>query len=315
MKIATYSLPLFFFLLLLGACEDPVDLGIELNQPKLVVISNFSDLDTLEVVVSEGQSALDDGSVNYISNAKVDIYRGDDYLESLEYIPIDDDIFPSYYRSKFLVPEVGEIYTIEVSAPGYDTVRAINAIPESADLDSNSLFLTQEIVPQDLTFNKVNFQVDLSIDDIPNVDNYYHLSFYQEGFDYKIDTMGDTIRQSFFSLPLAVEELGGDVPLVPYIDRRGVLMSDENMDGEAPVVLSLEGSFLYRSNDQLLGEFIVELRTVSREYYLYHTSLARQYQSNLDPFSDPVIIFNNIENGCGIFAGFISRFYLLDSEE
>ncbi|MCB0707080.1 MAG: DUF4249 domain-containing protein [Saprospiraceae bacterium] len=309
-----YPLYLSFVLLaLLSSCEDPVDLGIPLVDPKLVIISNFSDLDTLEVVISKSQNAFEDGPTEYVSNAKVDIFQGNTYLETLKFVDINDAIFPSYYVSDFLVPEIGKTYTIEVSAPGFETVKAVNTIPGPATLDSTTLNLELDIVQQDLTFNQVNFTVSLKLKDPPGIENYYHLSFYQEGFDYKIDINGDTIREAFFSLPLAVEELGGDVPLVPYIDRRGVLLKDSDMTGSTLELLTFEGNFLFRRNDQLLGDFIIELRTVSEEYYLYHTSLARQYQSSLDPFSDPVILFNNIENGCGIFAGFISRFYLLDS--
>jgi hypothetical protein len=296
----------------LAACEDPVDLGIELETPKLVVISNFSDLDTLEVVVSKSQSVLEESHQEYIPNAKVDIFLEDDFLETLTFVSIDNGDFPSFYRSNFIVPAEGQVYTIEVSAPGFEDVRAVNAIPQAVDLDSSSLNLDVSILQQDQTFNQFNFIVDLTINDPPGQENYYHVNFYQEGFNYKIDTMGDTLLQSFFSLPLLVEDEGGSIPLVPYIDKRGVLLDDTQVQG-GTIPLSLNGSFLYRRNDQLLGDFIIELRSVSREYYLYHTSLARQYQSNLDPFSDPIILYNNIENGFGIFAGFVSRFYLLDA--
>lgn len=308
------SIILFLVLGLYSSCIEQVDLGIEEIPPKLVVLSNFSDLDTLEVVVSVSRSALEEGPVEYVTNAKVDIFKGDVFLETLEYVESENEGFPSYYQSAFHVPEIGEVYTIDVSAPGFLPVNSSNTIPEAATLDSTSLQLGVEITQQDLTFNQVGFSLNLKIIDPPAFENYYHLSFYQEGFDYKIDINGDTIREAFFSLPLVVEELGEQVPLVPYIDRRGVLLKDVDMPSSS-VLFTFDGSFLYRRNDQLLGDFIVELRTVSEAYYKYHTSLARQYQSSLDPFSDPVILFNNIDNGCGIFAGFISRFYLLDASQ
>jgi hypothetical protein len=47
-----------------------------------------------------------------------------------------------------------------------------------------------------------------------------------------------------------------------------------------------------------------ELRTVSEEYYLYYNSLSRQRTGNNGPFADPVMIYGNVENGQGIFAGY-----------
>ena len=35
-----------------------------------------------------------------------------------------------------------------------------------------------------------------------------------------------------------------------------------------------------------------------------YTSLIRQLESQDRPFAEPVLVFNNIENGLGIFAGF-----------
>ena len=48
----------------------------------------------------------------------------------------------------------------------------------------------------------------------------------------------------------------------------------------------------------------VELRTITQEYYKYHSSLARQLIVRQDPFAEPVTIYNNIEGGYGNFSGF-----------
>ena len=298
--------------LLIYSCEQPADLDLGGDVARLVVVSNFSDLDTLEVVVSKSNSVLENGPAEYVGNAVVEIYDGDKNLDVLEYVPTNNLVFPGYYRSNFVVPQPGVEYRIEVSAPGFEPVSARNAIPVSeARIDTTAIAFNLEIEEVDLFFNLASFTVTVKIVDEPLADNYFHLNFYQEAFNYRIDTLGDTLSQQFFSLPLTLDAADDNQPFVPYLDDRGVLILDDSFDGQTGT-FEFSGSYLYNRNDQFLGSFVIELRSTTEEYYLYHTTLARQFQASADPLSNPVILFSNIENGYGIFAGFDSRFYLVD---
>ena len=55
---------------------------------------------------------------------------------------------------------------------------------------------------------------------------------------------------------------------------------------------------------EALGQIFAELRTVSEEYYLYYSTFSRQQNQSDGPFNDPIVIFNNVENGHGYFAGY-----------
>ena len=55
-----------------------------------------------------------------------------------------------------------------------------------------------------------------------------------------------------------------------------------------------------------MGKLFLELRSVTEEYYRYFAGLSRQKQSSDSPFSEPVIIYDNIDGGLGIFAGYNS---------
>jgi hypothetical protein len=50
-------------------------------------------------------------------------------------------------------------------------------------------------------------------------------------------------------------------------------------------------------------EIVVELQSISREFYLYLHS-REQNRTSGGFFSEPVPIFNNINGGIGIFAGY-----------
>jgi hypothetical protein len=289
-----------------------VDIDLADQDPRIVVLSNFSELDTLEVVVSKSRSAFDSGPAEYLADASVAIFREGKIVEQLEYTIPDNPLIPPYFSSNFLVPEPEVEYTLRVAAPGLEPVEAKGLIPQAIPLDSSSLSFRQEVTQQDFFFNEAEFEIELEIlDPLPQGD-FYHLSFYQQGFNFRINMDGDTVKSPFYSLPLTLDPADDGIPLVSYLDERGVLIRDESMS-LANRTLRFSGNFLYRRNDQLLGDFLIELRTVTSDYYLFHTSLARQAQASADPLSDPVILYSNVENGYGIFTGFASAFYLVEA--
>ena len=311
MNIQRYILLILVLALWIG-CEEPVNLIIP-DQQQLIVMSNFSDNDTLEVVVSQTVPATSQEFGSYISNAIVEVYEEDKVIDRLEYVPSDNAQFPSFYRSRFFVPQRGVNYMIKVEAEGFDPVMAFNFIPEhTVGIDTNSVVFEAKETPQGLFNTRVDFEVSISIDDPIDQENFYHLNFYQEAFWFQVNPIqGDTIKTSFYSLPLEIKSLNEVIPMIAYIDDRGVLFKDNTFNGQK-ITLEFEGSFIYENRSQLLGDFLIELRSTSEAYYDYHTSLARQVQSGSDPLSDPVILDSNIENGHGIFAGFAAEFYLLD---
>ncbi|MFT6867249.1 MAG: hypothetical protein ACJA08_002089 [Cyclobacteriaceae bacterium] len=58
----------------------------------------------------------------------------------------------------------------------------------------------------------------------------------------------------------------------------------------------------YGTADTIIYDF--HIKKVSEEYYKYEQTSQLQFDIGGDPFSQPVPVFNNIENGFGIFAGY-----------
>lgn len=54
------------------------------------------------------------------------------------------------------------------------------------------------------------------------------------------------------------------------------------------------------------------MKKVSEAYFLYKETYALQQSVDGDPFAEPVTVFNNIENGYGIFAGYRTTLYPLE---
>lgn len=290
---------LFLFIagLLLWACEAP-RLPFEEGKPKLVVFSEFNNNQILQVQVARSRSIVsDNGRQEYVLDAVVDLYREGEYLETLR---LDDRAFPPVYTTRELVPEANVTYTIRVEAPGFDPAWAENYIP--AGIRINSLSVTDLRLQPDPASGAVDYsyRVHIQFADPPSELNYYHLNFFQE-----ILPQPDLGDGGMSSAPRKVKVAFSDINQGLFIPSQngGVLFSDDTFDGQDftqifPLSFKLQAA-------EKLGQLLVELRAVSEAYYLFQTTVTRQQGPGV-PVQGEVIIYNNIENGQGIFAGYNS---------
>jgi hypothetical protein len=56
-------------------------------------------------------------------------------------------------------------------------------------------------------------------------------------------------------------------------------------------------------------EIVVELQSISRDYYHYLRTRNLSERTGDNPFGEPIQIFNNIQNGIGILGGYTSSVY------
>ncbi len=289
----------FCLLIFAIACERPVDLNIEAPSQKLVVISNFSPTQALQVEVSQARSVLNTEQPNYIKNAVVDVYENAEFMERLQLINTDPES-PPYYASKYFVPKEKTLYTIQVEAPGFESVRAESSIPQRIDIERLTISEVNAF------FEKNNhliytFRVAINFKDPKEEENYYHLNFYQQVLKYEV-TQNDTLITGSYFRRVEFSPETDNNSFIAYFDG-GTLFEDKPFNGKFITYSFQSKSYIY-TDKELLGDMFVELRTTSKEYYLFHNSLSRQQTSPSGPFTEPVIIFNNIQNGSGIFAGY-----------
>ena len=116
---------------------------------------------------------------------------------------------------------------------------------------------------------------------------YYHLFFYNE---YAGEPNPAIINP----------ELSDNQTFIHHY-AYGVLIDRNDLVEDKPLTFNFV-DWSVKGKD--LTKVYVELRTITKEYYKYHSSLARQLIVRQDPFAEPVTIFNNIEGGYGNFSGF-----------
>lgn len=293
-------IPFLAFAILFAACERPVDLNLDEFKPQLVVLSNFVPDQYVEVQISATRSPLNNSEPEYIANAKVDLYLGQQLLETLTLIPGNNDA-PPFYISKQVKPITGVTYTLRAEAPDFEPVEASSSIPTPTPISGLSI---SEVIAEPGTkplHTRYSYNVTIFFDEPKEKGNYYHLNFYQQLYNYRLAGT-DTIKTSYVLLKRKFSSLDDENTMISYFDG-GVLFEDKKING-MPVKYTFPLDVELEKNRQLLGDVYAELRTVSKEYYLYYNSLSRQRTSAGGPFAEPVILYNNIENGQGIFAGY-----------
>lgn len=281
---------LLFLTLAVAGCEKVIDFPD--SDPKINLYSQFQEGEPFRVYVSE-TGAINDDEIKYVDVAATEIIdlNSDNQIDTLS-IPSDDGSGDIYYQSEKLIPQKNGEYQINVEVPGFGTVSASSYVPDPASIQSVEVSHL-EVQNTDLV-DFYTLDLVLTIDDRPEEDNYYQLSV-----DYAIEDGfgGSLYQQAIYSIPDEIEpapsqESGGN----------GVLFRDININGlntqiAVPITFAI-------GRDEVLQFLRVELRTVSRDYYLFHSSVYRQQQTNNSPLAEPVEIYNNVQNGCGIFAGY-----------
>ncbi len=288
----------------LASCEDVVNLPVD-SEPELVVFSNFSDQNSLEVYVYKTRSILSNEPTEYVTNAVVKVYAGGQLLEVLQVFEPDASLHLSpYYKTSNLTPEFDKEYTIEVNVEGYQTITAKNSIPTPVNLED--VFFEPQVTVGKGNEVVVNFYVSVSLSDPVGIENYYHLRFYQELTPYTVVSPSDTLFGTpYLEHPSNVDKVDENAPPIKYNNDQSYLIKDIQFEGQY-ITLDFTGMYSFDPAATLPGRFLIELRTVSKAYYLYHESLNRQNQ-NGGSVGEGDVVFNNIDNGVGNFSGFTSK--------
>lgn len=301
MKDLFKGLPLLLILGYFG-CVDPVALDFH-DDPRLVVISNFDPETPFKVLISRSNLLFSKDTLAIVENANVSLFRDGSHLTDLIYQP-ERGLYESV---KQLMPEIGKTYRIEVEAPAFDPVQATNVIPEPVPIQAIRINNLETGLNGNGMFG-YSYEAEITLQDPLDQENFYHLALTPLAFDF-IELFGDTIIVPFVE-PLfsTVVQLDAVQPLINHPER-GFLAKDDLFRGTSKS-FPFEIGFEIDPDRRVVVQLIVELYTVSPEYYRYYSAIARQNQSsdhnNVGAFDDPIPVYTNIENGFGIFAGFSS---------
>ncbi|MDN5214332.1 DUF4249 domain-containing protein [Fulvivirgaceae bacterium BMA12] len=274
-------------------CETVVDPGIEPDDASLVLNSIINPDSVIKVNLSKSWYVLLDEREQFIEGATIDIYEEDKYLGQL-----DHDGFGVYTNSN-LVPKKGGNYRIEVSKEGYEDIFSEATIPQRPALISK---IKIDTILSD-GIKRLKFKVE--IDDRVGEDYYEFIIFgYNRNYEFNEET-GTYLLIDSVNIPIwsETEDL-----IIDEFQREGTnldyVFSDNFFEGKKYSLSIDPGIFIYDTSTPQFTTVTVVLRNVNKDYFLYKRSRLLQDWVDGDPFAEPVLVHNNIQNGFGIFAGY-----------
>lgn len=283
--------------LLATSCEEVVDLGIDIQEPQLVISSNFFPQERVKVRVTATQSILTGGVTKIdIRDAEVSLFEGQNLAEKLKYVAGDDNN-PGTYQTLDFRPTVGKEYTLHVFAPGFVPVHAQSSIPDPVPIRSLSLrHLNSATAAGQIIYD---YKLLVDYDDPADEENYYDLRIRQMVTPFMIAYNGDTVKMQPYTK--SIKFLHGPTSEDDNLTPSLLFRDKPNAEG---VELSLQSRI--DPTREILGDLVAELRTVSIDYYEFQRSLARNQQNPTGGINEPALIYNNVQSGVGIFAGYNS---------
>lgn len=271
---------------LLISCELIVDVEIPF-EAKQVTANAFFNPDSLwSVHLNLNRNILDEEPFREINDAQVVIFEGDNAIATLT------NMGYGRFRSDNKTPEPGKTYGISVSAPGHDDLHASSSIPFPSRITSVEVY---ETTSNQSTMLKVKLKDDGS------ETNFYELYVDLENEYYNYDKK----QMEFWSHTL---QLISEDPAIQNDNdsyANSIVFKDALFNGrEVDLTFRTAGAGISHH-----GMITVTLRTLSEDGYNYLRTLRLQDMTSGDPFAQPVNVYNNIQNGFGIFAGYSASVY------
>jgi len=234
-----------------------------------------------------------------------------------------------WYRSSRTVPEPGNKYSIEVTSPKYKTpVTAEEVLVDAVPITDLKVTIIDSSFYRDYWYDEfgnrqgqvwgnVEGSIDVTISDPAGTDNYYQLSVYTYNtwIDYIYNP--DNPGESDTAVRINREEIrfSTDDPVADDSDdyMTKLHFNDNIIDSFIYFsAISDESTFssfaLLIILSSISVKFLIYVTSMNKAGYLYRKSVKEYQNSSGDPFSEPVLIYSNIENGYGIFAGYSTNY-------
>lgn len=300
MKINYIYLLISLFALSFVACETTEKIDeFPLRPPQLVVNCFFTHDSIWEFQVSRSLSVLDNADLKFVPNASIMLFKDNLLLDSITHPDAD-----GWYRTAGTLPQMDQEYSIEVSSPDYEkTLYASELLPNavaikevSITVKDSSFYEWDDYEGHMYYGGNVEGTFNILFNDPPSIENYYEITaFYYDTIYESADSLQYFIQRNL--LPLTSE----DASVVNNGDNYfKLLASDEVFDGQAYRLKVGFNDWQARRGKS----YMVLLTSLNKSGFLYRKSIDDYNKATGDPFSEPVQVFCNIENGYGIFAGY-----------
>lgn len=289
-KIYRHLFGIIFLSSLIGCSDNPFETTLVIDppehSPRLVVhaYASTSNQD-INVQVDESKGLLDNTSPVRISGALVTIWKDQELIAT-----IPEKTNPFLFEFNYVLHEsgiqfeAGETYRIEVEADDYPKAIGMCTVPMPITIDQ---IVFEEDGPT-TDDSDDNSELEIDFTDTPDLENFYEAValLYEEngsGTPYFIEVYAD-------SFDPAAEE---------GINYAAIIMNDLSFDGESKNLSIIINRLSLAEVEEKL---YLSWRSTSEDHYLFNKTAQAQIEQDENPFSSPVQVYSNIDNGIGIFS-------------
>jgi hypothetical protein len=201
-----------------------------------------------------------------------------------------------YYRSTSGSPQQGKNYSIRVIAPDYAAVEASSSCPAQIEAEFSELQTTVD------EFDQPAYSFNITFNDPPGEDFYQIMVIAEYRFTNPNTGQGFVNR---YYPQIWSDDPGIDAEEIS--NAEGFFFPDVLFDGKTFSVNVKMLSNYWNGGGQSQIKYYAYFRSVSEDYYKYKVTSTLQDYTSGDPFAQPVTVYNNIQNGFGVFAGYSQR--------
>lgn len=209
----------------------------------------------------------------------------------------------------------GDEYTITLDYPDLESAKAVAVVPQSPPAVTG--IKVKRVKTGGFDEDEV-LRLTFTIQDPSEVENYYRLRVKMIDQIIGLSSSGDTVSIES-AIPATYNYGYSEDPSVFSTDN-GILISDKSFNGTTKeLIINLES---YPTSFEFFGgieDTFVESGTggmyfeqISEERYNFDRSLQNARNSDGGPFSTPVSVFTNVENGFGIFSISVANLYTIE---
>ena len=279
----TIFLPIFF-----SSCEKEYVPDVDLYKDVIVLNSFISPDTNLILHLSNSNSSFSAIDILPILNAQIYLETQDSLITTNFYYLGKGNYISDY------VPIINNNYKINVSHENFINVISESYIPKNVIVDS----YYSEVKTNSENDNVLESRFSISYDKevyliFRHIVDKKYLSIYQDTISYTDTVWIQRVDDLFESL-------------LPNYAINNILFTHLKEGGRTNIFLQSRDGFV--KDEQLIsGTSIFEIFTCSEDYYKYQKSLQIynwNKEDNNSSIVNPSSIYNNIENGLGVFAGF-----------
>lgn len=287
--------------ILLFSCIKEVDISDFDKEDKLVIGSYPIADSTFKVYLSKTRNRLD--TLKYfVNDADVKLYdQNNILLETLQ------NTGGGLYTSGSAKVEKGKTYKIETNYNN-EIVTAEDFIPERIIV--SEIKHTGNFIYDEEGFS--SYEIQIQIEDNPEIENFYEILSEIKYTDSLF--FGGWFTEEFY-MKYTKNYLSSVDPVFLNEDYSNIgiysanIFSDKDFQSANQKIKFFYSAFNLNDESLLIDHILkIELRTVSKNYYLYKKSLIKHLDNQNSDFwygvANPVQLYSNVKNGYGIFAGF-----------